>query len=223
MDVDVLCERWPHATREQQHAWVQKVRFAVDLDEGHVPALVELYQVVLKSGGEMQRFMEEALLAAFARIGSAASLPFLRQLLTPPRPPTRVSAAQVVEVVGEIAARTAAEPALALLASSLDHEDADVRDMAASAIVRAYQGRPLPVPIMDRLHELLRGDPDRHVRLAAGLALQAIGAVSPVETLFWAAGMAGWEEEFDLATDDVRVGDTQAPSIQSLNEDWDLG
>lgn len=214
MDIERLGAEWPEAHPHQRLAWAQQVRFDVTLGDASVPALADLYRVVLESGGAAQRAMEEALLTALRRIGSPDAVPLLRDLLCSQHSAAQAPRGEVVEVVEEIASRTASEEALSLLEQCLDHADADVRDAAATAVVRAYReaGYPLPGRVLERLYEMLRGDEARHVRFAAGLALQRVGELDAVEALFWAEGMAGWEEDPALAIDDVTLDDWVPPT-----------
>ena len=204
MDVREIVAMWPQADAGKRYAWAQQVRFDATLSDEDVPHLVELYRVVLDEGGDVQRPMEEALLTALARIGSAAALPIFREVLFS-RPPRGASPlAEVVETLADIAGHTSDKQGLALLEECLRHEDVDVRDMATTAIVRAYRmaGYPIPQRVIRQLYQLLQRDDARRVRFSAGLALQDAGELNLAEVIFWAEDMAGWEEDPTWSIDD---------------------
>ncbi len=214
MDVWRIAAEWPQAEDGQRYAWVQQVRFDVSLDGEDVPALMALYRTVIDTGGPLQRYMEEALLTALARIGHVAAVPLFQDLLFGSL--RGVSpAAEVVEALAEVAGRSGDDRALSLLASCLEHDSVDVRDMATTALVYAYRTarRTLPRSLIQRLYTLLQHDPTRRVRFSAGLALQELGEIDPVEVIFWAEDMAGWEEDGEWAIEDEVWEGVSPPSL----------
>ena len=207
MDVQAVMAAWPQATPAQRLGWAQQIRFDITLNEADVPALVDLYRTVLRTGGEAQRFMEEALLTAFARIGASAALPLLRDVLLGRVLGGQTPLAEVVEVVVDITARSGAEEGFQLLERCLEHTDVDVRDLATTGVVRAYReaGRDVPERVCRRLFTMLQSDPIRRVRFSAGLALHDAGRMDLTAVIFWAEDMAGWEEDptWDLNDEDL--------------------
>lgn len=214
MDVWSMAAEWPRADDGTRYAWAQQVRFDVSLKEEDVPALVALYRAVIETGGAVQRPMEEALLTALSRIGHAAALPLFEELLF-----GRLSGvspmAEVVEALAEVAGRSGDDGALALLSRCLEHEHVDVRDMATTSLVHAYRlaQRGVPRALVQRLFALLQQDPARRVRFSAGLALQDLGEIDPVEVIFWAEEMAGWEEDAFWGPEDEDWEDLSLPPM----------
>ncbi len=202
MDLREIVTAWPQSSSEQRRAWTQYVRFSTSLSEGDVPVLVDLFHTVLGTGGAEQRAMEEAVLTSLARLGQATALPVFKELLFTCPPPCLTPLAEVVEALADVAGASGAQEALDLLEMCLSHDDVNVRDMATTALVRAYRqaGKEVPERIIARLYKMLQGDPFRRVRFSAGLALQELGKIDLVEVIFWAEEMADWEEdrEFEI-------------------------
>lgn len=221
MDVRSLVAAWPQAPLHQQMAWAQQVRFDVTLGPEDVPALVDLYRVVLASHTEAQRVMEEALLTALTRIANPQALSLLAELLDPLRPYRgQTPLAEIVEAVVQITGRSAAEEGVRLLERCLQHPDVDVRDMATTGIVRACLAAGIPVPeeVCAQLFAMLQNDPVRRVRFSAGLALHEAGKMDLVDVIFWAEDMAGWEEDPTWAISDEEPQPVWRPRSDSSSD-----
>ncbi len=205
MNLREIVTAWPRSSPEQRRAWTQYVRFNTSLNEGDVPALMDLFHTVLGTGGAEQRAMEEAVLTTLARLGQATALPVFRELLFTHPTPCLTPLAEVVEALAEVAAASGTQEALDLLEMCLSHDDVDVRDMATTSLVRAYRqlGKEVPERVISRLYDMLQRDPVRRVRFSAGLALQELGEIDFIEIIFWAEDMADWEEDrtFEIGDD----------------------
>ncbi len=205
MDVWRIVAEWPQVDAKQQHQWTQYIRFASDLTEEDVPALIQLYKMLATSEEALRRIGEEAILTALTRVASPRAIPLFREVLFDPAVDSASPPAEIVFALGEITRVSNAADGYALLEACLAHPHVDVRDMATTALVRAYQhnGRPVPERVVRTLYTLMEGDGTRRVRFSAGLALQELGELDLIDVIFWSEEMAGWEEHpyFDLEDD----------------------
>ncbi len=213
MNVKRIVEMWSQANPAQQYRWAQQIRFDITLQESDVNDLLALYNTVLDHQGAMQRTMEEALITTLVRLCCPTCIPLFEDILfaTPSRGNSPL--AEIVTAVGDITTCADAKTGYALLEKCLHHPNVDVRDMATTALVRAYRnnGHQVPPHIIHQLYDLLQGDGARRVRFSAGLALQELGEIDLVDVIFWSEDLAGWEEDERWDIDDRLIEDGFLP------------
>jgi len=197
MEMQRIVTKWSQADAGQQYQWAQQLRFNTTLNEDDVQALVSLYREVLKSDSIVQRVMEESILTVMLRLCNPECISVLEEVLFADPPRGNSPLAEIVLTLGGITRCTDSEHGYHVLERCLEHPDVDVRDMATTAIVRAYKqnNRPLPARVVDKLYILLQGDYSRRVRFSAGLALQELGEIDMLDAIFWSEDLAGWEED----------------------------
>lgn len=221
MNVQYIVTMWSQADVGQQYQWAQQIRFDASLQESDIEALIALYEEVLKSSSAAQRVMEEALITAMLRLCCPQCIPVFENVLFSNPPRGNSPLAEIVIALGDITSCTDADDGYDVLERCLEHPSVDVRDMATTALVRAYRqnNRAVPYRVIEKLRILLEGDETRRVRFSAGLALQELGEIDVLDILFWSEDMAGWEEDGRWLIEGPRMRDIRI----SPDQDRDIG
>jgi hypothetical protein len=141
----------------------------VPMTPGDLPELEALCRLVLERGGREQNRIQTILLRLIGATATPESIPFLLEMLHFSRRgdhfgPERRQLA--LWGLARIAISHHAPEIYEALRAGLDDLHADVRFTTADLILSAYLNarRQVPRSVVDRLEEMVRSDPDKHVR-----------------------------------------------------------